>query len=55
MAKWSKKPVYSTGFKGSEVQRLHSHHHTSFSKRFVRENRPLLHHHKSGTWYLAIM
>jgi hypothetical protein len=34
---------------------LHPHHHTSFCKRFVRENRPLPHPHKSGTWYLAIM
>ena len=31
---------------GSEVQRLYSHHHTSLSKRLVRENRPLPHPHK---------
>ncbi len=49
------KKVTVHGFKGSEVQRLHSHHHTSFCKRFARENRPLPHPHKSGTWYLAIM
>ena len=43
------------GFKGSEVQRLHSYHHTSFCERFVQENPQLPHHYKSGTWYLAIM
>jgi len=26
-----------------------------FCKRFVRENRPLLHTHKPGTWYLPMM
>ena len=31
---------------GSEARRLHSHHHTSFCKRFVRKNRPLPHPHK---------
>ena len=43
------------GFKGSEVERLYSHHHSSFSKRFIWENRPLPHPHRSGTSYLAIM
>ena len=43
------------GFKGSGVQRLYSHHHTPFCKRFVGENRPLPHPHKSGTWHLAMM
>ena len=42
------------GFKGSEVQRLYSHHLTQFCKRFVRENRPLPYSQKSGTWYLAM-
>ncbi len=36
-------------------QRLYSHHHSSFCKRFVRENRPLPHPYKSGhgIWQLC--
>jgi hypothetical protein len=52
---YQKETVTVHGFKGSGVQRLHSHHHTSFCKRFVRENRPLPHSYNYGTWYLAFM
>ncbi len=46
---YQKETVTVHGFKGSGVQRLHSHHHTSFCKRFVRENRPLPHSYNYGT------